>query len=215
MEQIEQLKAMRDSAKARLEAMPDYRLMNSLAALIDDLEDAFGLKPAPQPVASAEIAATKPATEAQAEQPVAEEIASPAQDTAAGEAPLAASDEMPANDFADAIENELAGESFVEIAETAETVEGMADGGETLVVETVETLELPQEAASASNAHAETNGHGEANGHAEANGHSNGVDASESEEDAVNRALDELSADLADATATTEPAPGVLNFTAN
>jgi hypothetical protein len=42
MEQIEQLKAMRDAAKARIEALPDFRLMTSLTALIDDLEKALG-----------------------------------------------------------------------------------------------------------------------------------------------------------------------------
>lgn len=51
MEQIDQLKAMRDSAKERLEAAiaaleksPDAKLMNSLTSLIDDLEESLGLK---------------------------------------------------------------------------------------------------------------------------------------------------------------------------
>jgi hypothetical protein len=43
MEQIEQLKAMRDAARSRIEALPDFRLMTSLSALIDDLEKAIGI----------------------------------------------------------------------------------------------------------------------------------------------------------------------------
>jgi hypothetical protein len=46
MEQIKQLKEMRDAAKARIEATPDYKLMTSLDALIADLEKAFGEAPA-------------------------------------------------------------------------------------------------------------------------------------------------------------------------
>ncbi len=38
MEQIEQLKSMRDAAQERLRANPDFKLKNSLDALIDDLE---------------------------------------------------------------------------------------------------------------------------------------------------------------------------------
>lgn len=43
MEQIDQLRDMRDAAKARIEATPDFKLMHSLTALIDDLEEALGL----------------------------------------------------------------------------------------------------------------------------------------------------------------------------
>lgn len=46
MEQIEQLKKMRDDALARLEASADYKLVNSLGALIEDLEEALGIAPA-------------------------------------------------------------------------------------------------------------------------------------------------------------------------
>ncbi len=38
MEQIDQLKSMRDAAQVRLQANPDFKLKNSLDALIDDLE---------------------------------------------------------------------------------------------------------------------------------------------------------------------------------
>jgi hypothetical protein len=41
MEQIEQLKAMRDAAQARIAATPDYRLMTSLNTLIGELETAY------------------------------------------------------------------------------------------------------------------------------------------------------------------------------
>jgi len=45
MEQIKQLRQMRDAARARIEATPDYKLMTSLDALITDLEKAFGQVP--------------------------------------------------------------------------------------------------------------------------------------------------------------------------
>ncbi|MEC9343657.1 MAG: hypothetical protein VYD64_07395 [Pseudomonadota bacterium] len=41
MEAIEQLKTMRDQAKARIEALPDYKLMTKLTTLIDELEGVF------------------------------------------------------------------------------------------------------------------------------------------------------------------------------
>ena len=41
MEQIEQLKTMRDEALARLQLNPDYKLVTSLDALISDLEASF------------------------------------------------------------------------------------------------------------------------------------------------------------------------------
>jgi len=41
MEQIEQLKTMRDAALERLQANPDYKLVTSLDALIVDLEASF------------------------------------------------------------------------------------------------------------------------------------------------------------------------------
>jgi hypothetical protein len=59
MEQIEQLKAMRDAAKARIEALPDFRLMTSLTALIDDLEKALGM--GEQSAEAADAPAAEPA----------------------------------------------------------------------------------------------------------------------------------------------------------
>lgn len=41
MEAIEQLKTMRDQAKARIEALPDFKLMTKLTTLIEDLEGSF------------------------------------------------------------------------------------------------------------------------------------------------------------------------------
>ena len=41
MEQIEQLKTMRDEALGRLQLNPDYKLVTSLDALISDLEASF------------------------------------------------------------------------------------------------------------------------------------------------------------------------------
>jgi hypothetical protein len=43
MEQIKQLKTMRDEARTRIEATADYKLATSLDALITDLEKALGL----------------------------------------------------------------------------------------------------------------------------------------------------------------------------
>ena len=42
MESLEQLKAMRDAARARIEAMPDFKLMTKLAVLIEEMEEVFG-----------------------------------------------------------------------------------------------------------------------------------------------------------------------------
>ncbi len=41
MEAIEQLKTMRDQAKARIEALPDFKLMTKLTTLIEELEGSF------------------------------------------------------------------------------------------------------------------------------------------------------------------------------
>ncbi len=46
MDQIEQLKIMRDEALARLQANPDFKLVNSLDSLITDLETVLGPVPA-------------------------------------------------------------------------------------------------------------------------------------------------------------------------
>ena len=65
MEQIAQLKAMRDAAKARLMTSPDWKLMVALDALIPDLEKAFGVSGASEPEAGeeAEAADEEPASE--------------------------------------------------------------------------------------------------------------------------------------------------------
>ncbi|MFZ1812984.1 MAG: hypothetical protein WBO55_00645 [Rhizobiaceae bacterium] len=43
MEQIEQLKAMRDAARERIQALPDYQLMTKLSIVIAELEESFGI----------------------------------------------------------------------------------------------------------------------------------------------------------------------------
>jgi len=43
METIEQLREMRDAARRRVEAMPDYKLMTKLSTLIAELEEMFGV----------------------------------------------------------------------------------------------------------------------------------------------------------------------------
>jgi hypothetical protein len=50
MEQIGQLKAMRDAARARIEATPDWRLVTSLDTLIGELEAVVAAAKTPQPV---------------------------------------------------------------------------------------------------------------------------------------------------------------------
>ena len=149
MEQVVQLKAMHDAAKARLEASADFRLVSSLGALIDDLEEAFGLKPTAEPVAEpvpAEAAPAEQATSVAEAAPVAEAAA------VAEAAPVA------------------------EVAPVAEA---------TAVAEAAPVAEAVPVAEAA---------------------------PVEDEEAAVNRALDELSADLA-AVSTDAPAaqPSVLN----
>lgn len=42
MDSIEQLKTMRDAAKSRIEALPDFKLMVKLTTLIEELEEMFG-----------------------------------------------------------------------------------------------------------------------------------------------------------------------------
>ena len=69
MEQIEQLKAMRDAAKVRIEATPDYKLMHSLTALIDDLEEALGLSQQDDGAAEAESAADEDEASAEPAEP--------------------------------------------------------------------------------------------------------------------------------------------------
>ncbi len=52
MEQIQQLKTMRDEALERLQINPDYKLVTSLDTLIGDLEASFGAT-APEAVEAA------------------------------------------------------------------------------------------------------------------------------------------------------------------
>ena len=63
MEQIEQLKTMRDEALARLQLNPDYKLVTSLDALISDLEASFA--PAKAEAVEAAIADMDASSESQ------------------------------------------------------------------------------------------------------------------------------------------------------
>jgi len=99
MEQIDQLKAMRDSALERLRNNPDYKLVHSLENLIADLEATF-----------APIEAETPA----AEEDNSEEIADA--DTATGE-------DAPSQVDEPAAESEMANAVEADSAETAETTE--------------------------------------------------------------------------------------------
>ena len=196
MEQIEQLKAMRDAARARIEALPDHRLMTSLSALIEDLELAFGGRQTAAPrEAAAPAAAAHDGNSAHQDDAMEEpgqfqaaDFATPYQ--SAHQSPDQAPDQMQASRsvFDEPVESEAQPEQVEEtvvIIETAEDID--ADDIELLIApEEIENL-IAAEVVSMN---------GSANG-------SHGM--AQSEEEAVNRALDELSIDLAD-TLGSEPA---------
>jgi hypothetical protein len=168
MEQIEQLKAMRDAAKARLEATPDFRLMTSLAALIDDLEVAFS----GQPTATAATSAGPVTIEPEA----IEAAAAPEQRFAVG---------SQAEQVTEAVEADH--EETVVIAEIEEEIDpGHISFDEIeldITPEDIDAEELETVIA------AEV---------LSMNGDAVAGSLSETAEEAVNRALDELSIDLAD-----------------
>lgn len=119
MEQIDQLKSMRDAAKERLEAAikaleqsPDAKLVNSLTALIDDLEESLGLKETPK-AAARKKASDDPVTDSGAAKAVEgadieppEALESPEEST-----PAAKADEKDAEPMSleDSLEAELLG----------------------------------------------------------------------------------------------------------
>jgi hypothetical protein len=169
MEQIEQLKAMRDAARARLEATPDHRLMTSLTALITDLEAAFGGEAFAGSTPSADAA---PAEQRQS----ASEPAPSAEPQAAPEPAAAASSNAQAN-----------GEETVVVVETVEEFDpGQISFDEIELDITPEDIEAEDiETAIAAEV-------------LSMNGDAVAGSLSETAEEAVNRALDELSIDLAD-----------------
>lgn len=181
MEQIEQLRAMRDAARARLEATPDHRLMTSLTALIEDLEAAFG--------GESSDSASEPAQEPE----------SPAQESAAqpGDRETSSFAQVPPlADEAPPVDEETVPEETVVIVETVEEIDpGQIDFDEIeleispqdINVDDIETV-IAAEVLSM-------------------NGDAVAGSLSETAEDAVNRALDELSIDLAD-TLAAEPSTG-------
>ncbi len=162
MEQIEQLKAMRDAARARLEATPDYRLMTSLAALIDDLEAAFSGEPPASAAASPSPQAAEPeALEAEPE----------------------VADQQQAEDVTP-VETDY--EETVVIAETEEEDPGQISFDEIELDITPEDIDAEElETVMAAEV-------------LSMNGDAVAGSLSETAEEAVNRALDELSIDLAD-----------------
>lgn len=166
MEQIEQLKAMRDAAKARLEATPDFRLMTSLAALIDDLEAAFNGEP---PAASTSTQTRAAETES------VEATPAPGHD---------GNDEQQAEDAAPV---ETDHEEAVVIAETDEEIDpGQISFDEIELDITPDDLDAEElETVIAAEV-------------LSMNGDAVAGSLSETAEEAVNRALDELSIDLAD-----------------
>jgi hypothetical protein len=163
MEQIEQLKAMRDAARARIEAMPDHRLMTSLTALIEDLESAFGgRQSAPREQAASADAAPQ---DDQGQEP------EPAQATQSFEPEDAPQETAQARQQPD------------EVEETVVIVETMGEDDP----EEIDLMIAPEEIENLIAAEVVS-----------MNGNANGSDVTSLTEDAVNRALDELSIDLAD-----------------
>ena len=172
MEQIEQLKAMRDAARARIEAMPDHRLMTSLSALIDDLESAFGGKKSSSAAApqqdQAASAGSQDGSMDEADGVGAQAFEEPAQQSAQQSARHSAMQEAQPAD----------------VEETVVIVETSPEADE----EVIDLLIAPGEIENLIAAEV-VSMNGDANGSAA---------IGETEEEAVNRALDELSIDLAD-----------------
>ncbi|MCB1450035.1 MAG: hypothetical protein KDJ67_07935 [Nitratireductor sp.] len=135
MEQVEQLKAMRDAAKARIEALPDYRLMSSLTTLINELEEAFGLAPVAENAGeeTSEEASASDADDGLAaipeeltDEPAIEEPEEPAMEETVDVAP-----QEPEPDASDAGDEEIAGIDFSTLE-----AEITGDGAETTEPET-------------------------------------------------------------------------------
>lgn len=63
MEAIEQLKTMRDQARARIEALPDYKLMTKLTTLIEEMEGTLAGSPETSAAAGSESAEEEEASE--------------------------------------------------------------------------------------------------------------------------------------------------------
>jgi hypothetical protein len=167
MEQIEQLKAMRDAARARIEAMPDHRLMTSLSALIEDLESAFGGRQSPSAAARQE---EQGANSGAAAQPGPQSIV-------AGEADAAEAQSAFQEPASETSQPEQVEETVVIVETTPEADDEVIDM--LIAPEEIENL-IAAEVVSM-------------------NGEANGAAAiAETEEEAVSRALDELSIDLAD-----------------
>ncbi len=166
MEQIEQLKAMRDAAKSRLEATPDFRLMTSLTALIDDLEAAFN--------------GEQPEAATQFDQPAATEAESSDAEAAPGVEPAT---ELQAETVIEEVETDY--EETVVIAETEEEIDpGQISFDEIELDITPEDIDAEElETAMAAEV-------------LSMNGDAVAGSLSETAEEAVNRALDELSIDL-------------------
>jgi hypothetical protein len=218
MEQIEQLKVMRDAAKARIEALPDFRLMTSLSALIDDLESALGLNsPAvaePGPVeleqsapAIVAVTAILPEMEQPVELPALEEQIAVTDEAEPMPAANASSPDEVTLETAPSIPEPDIGAPLVvepEIIETEVFVLGteVTPAEDALVeeltpsAEALEVLEAVEEALSAEELvlRDADDGIEPANDEVTVFGEKSGL--SESEEEAVNRALAELSVDL-------------------
>lgn len=127
MEQLEQLRAMRDSAMARLEAArraleasPDAKLVNSLSVLIVDLEEALGISSSTEGSETAEGDAS-PADGELEEEPEAEPAAEadPAGELVSAEPEATVEPEAGSDDSEDAT-----------LAAAFEDVSAEGDGGE-------------------------------------------------------------------------------------
>ena len=173
MEQIAQLRAMRDAAKNRLMASPDWKLMVALDALIPDLEKAFGLSPA-------EDAGAGDAEETDEEEPA---LGSADPNAQAPVAPFEVQDRIEENPVGEPepVEDEMGLEVDLE-AELETAIEESIS----VVGEAEEGSPLAEGAGAAI---------GEQSLGDDLTAHLEGA-PEELEEDAVSRALDELSIDL-------------------
>ncbi|GIL03094.1 MAG: hypothetical protein BroJett030_29930 [Alphaproteobacteria bacterium] len=123
MDSIEQLRAMRDAARERIEALPDYKLMTKLTTLIEELEEIFGVGEAAP--AAGEAVAEEPEEEVDLAPAPAE-----AQDAEAPAEPLAVAPEEPVQprQGLHRWQSPLAAATAMQPAEAAPSVPDVAEG---------------------------------------------------------------------------------------
>lgn len=183
MEQIKQLRQMRDEAQARIEALPDYKLVTSLDVLIADLEEAFG---SPDDSGEAEDEPSEPAASVT-------EVAPPEEEETIEAETAARDDEAEEESEQSAAAEEEAAESgaSAEPEALAEPEEPAAPEAAADPVSIFDRIRDPaKQADDEPAARFGTNGANGGGDHAE-------VTPEDEEADAISRAIEELDADLA------------------